>query len=170
MARGELVSDTLVNQMVARRLAVNDTIRGYVLDGYPRTLEQAAFLDDSLAHSTRVPALPVIAISIRVAYEELQHRITGRRSCPVCNTVYNIYSNPPVKAGLCDLEGATLEQRPDDREDVFAERMKTFDALTSPVIEHYRRSGRFAEVDGAQSVERVGEEIQMHLIKLRAKS
>ena len=155
MARGELVSDALVNQMVARRLLLGDTALGYVLDGYPRTLEQAAFLDQTLDESEQPLKLPVVAISIRVAYEELEHRITGRRTCPVCNTVYNIYSNPPARPGVCDLEGATLEQRPDDRDDVFAERMKTFEALTAPVIEHYRTQSRFAEIDGAQSVERV---------------
>ena len=168
MARGELVPDGLVNQMVAQRLQLDDTVRGYVLDGYPRTLEQAAFLDRTLEQSTRLPTLPVVAISIRVSYEELEHRITGRRSCPVCNTVYNIYSNPPAHPGICNLEGATLEQRPDDREDVFVERMKTFEALTAPVIEHYRALARFAEVNGFQSVESVTDDIMSALAQLRA--
>ena len=168
MSRGELVPDALINRVVARRLAEDDTDRGYVLDGYPRTLEQAAFLDKSLLESTRPPLLPVIAISIEVAYDELLHRITGRRSCPVCNTIYNIYSNPPLRPGVCNLEGAKLERRADDADDVFEGRMRTFAAQTTPVIEHYRRQGRFAEIDGAQRVERVSDDIVAQLRRLRA--
>lgn len=167
MRRGELVPNALVNRMVAARLSQDDTLRGYVLDGYPRTLEQAAFLDDLLAGSMRAPGLPVVAISIRVEDEELLRRITGRRSCPVCKTIYNVYSNPPQRSGLCDHEGATLEQRPDDREDVFRERMRAFQELTAPVIAHYRSCGRFVEVDGAQSVERVTTTIVTELWRLR---
>ncbi len=167
MSRGELVPDALINRVVARRLTKDDTARGYVLDGYPRTLEQAAFLDTTLKESTRPPLLPVVAISITVSYEELLHRITGRRSCPVCNTIYNIYTNPPVRPGVCDLEGARLEQRADDAEEVFVERMKTFAAQTTPVIEHYRAQGRFAAIDGAQTVERVSDDIVAQLIRLR---
>ena len=168
MRRGELVPDALVNPMVARRLAQNDTLRGYVLDGYPRTLEQAGFLDDLLAGGTASPAaLPVVAISIRVNDEELLRRITGRRSCPVCKTIYNIYSNPPQQPGLCDVEGAALEQRPDDREDVFHERMRAFTAQTAPVIEHYRGQGRFAEVDGVEHVEHLNNSIRTELWRLR---
>ena len=109
----------------------------------------------------------MVALSIQVDYDELLHRITGRRSCPVCNTIYNLYSNPPQRSGTCDLEGAALVQRPDDREDVFAERMRAFEALTAPVVEHYRRHGRFAEVDGAQPVERVTEILLEDLWRLR---
>ena len=165
MRAGELVPDALVNAMVSRRLQLPDTGRGYVLDGYPRTLEQADFLDGLLAHGEQ--QVPVVAISIRVDEEELLHRITGRRSCPVCKTIYNIYSNPPRQAGQCDLEGAALEQRPDDREEVFRERMRAFAALTAPVIEHYRGHGRFAEIDGAAPVEKVTEAIVTALWTLR---
>jgi adenylate kinase len=146
MQRGQLVPDGLVNEMVARRLQDPDTARGYILDGYPRTLPQADWLDGHLAAKTQ--GLPVVAVSLHVDYNQLLRRITGRRICPVCQTIYNIYSNPPQRAGFCDVEGATLVQRADDTEKVFAERMRAYEAQTAPVIEHYRAHGRFVEVNG----------------------
>ena len=93
MDPGKLVPDDLVNQMVAERLAQPDTARGYILDGYPRTLDQAEWLD---AHLAAIPtALPLIAVSIQVSYTQLLRRITGRRNCPTCQRIYNIYLQPP---------------------------------------------------------------------------
>jgi adenylate kinase len=150
MGRGELVPDSLVNEMVAIRLMEPDTARGYILDGFPRTLGQANWLDGRLA--AQIEALPVVAVSIQVNYNQLLRRITGRRNCPVCQTIYNIYMNPPKKDGFCDLEGAGLVQRADDTEEVFKERMRAYEALTAPVVEHYRELGRFAEVDGDRPI------------------
>jgi adenylate kinase len=146
MQRGDLVPDSLVNDMVAVRLQQPDTANGYILDGFPRTLAQAQWLDARLA--TQPEALPVVAVSIQVDYNQLLRRITGRRNCPVCQTIYNIYSKPPQRAGFCDVEGAALVQRADDTEKVFAERMRAYNSQTAPVIEHYRELGRFAEVAG----------------------
>jgi adenylate kinase len=168
MDQGQLVSDDLVNRMVADRLAQPDTARGYILDGFPRTINQVEWVDAHLNSSSST--LPVVAISILVDYEELLHRITGRRTCPVCKSIYNIYSNPPKAAGKCDKEGADLIQRPDDKEEVFTERMKTFNAQTAPVVEHYRNQGRFQEVNGDQSVEAVTAAIQQALKTLRNKN
>ena len=169
ISRGQLVSDPIVNQMVWHRLILEDTYRGYILDGYPRTLEQADFLDKALAGANFPPKLPVIAINITVSYTELQHRITGRRTCPICKSIYNVFSNPPKVADHCDLEGAKLEQRPDDTEAVFIERMKTFNAQTAPVIEHYSKQGRFQEVNGEQTVANVIADITDALKRLRLK-
>ena len=146
MHRGELVPDSLVNEMVAVRLQQPDTVKGYILDGFPRTLAQAHWLDGRLAVQTQ--ALPLVAVSIQVDYNQLLRRITGRRNCPVCQTIYNVYSKPPQRAGFCDVEGAALTQRSDDTEKVFAERMRAYAAQTAPVIEHYRELGRFVEVPG----------------------
>ena len=165
MSQGQLVGDDLVNEMVADRLTKPDAQRGYILDGFPRTLPQAAWLDRHLADSHS--ALPVIAISIIVDYDVLLHRITGRRTCPVCKSIYNVFSNLPKTAGICDFDGATLIQRSDDSEEVFAERMKTFTAQTAPVVEHYRAEGRFAEIDGDQPVEQVSATITATLKRLR---
>ena len=151
MGRGELVPDSLGNEMGAVRLTQPDTANGYILDGFPRTLVQAAWLDERLA--ARAEGLPVVAVSIKVDYNQLLRRITGRRNCPVCQSIYNVYVKPPQRDGFCDADGAALVQRADDTEKVFTERMRAYEALTAPVVEHYRASGRFAEVDGDQSIE-----------------
>ena len=150
MGRGELVPDSLVNEMVGVRLQQPDTANGYILDGFPRTLPQAGWLDGRLA--TQAQALPVIAVSIHVDYNQLLRRVTGRRNCPVCQAIYNVYVNPPKRDGICDVEGAALVQRADDTEKVFEERMRAYEAMTAPVVEHYRDLGRFAEVDGDRSI------------------
>ena len=165
MGRGELVPDSLVNEMVALRLLEPDTAHGYILDGFPRTLVQANWLDGRLA--AQPETLPVVAVSIQVNYNQLLRRITGRRNCPVCQTIYNIYMHPPQREGICDVEGAELVQRTDDTEEVFKERMRAYEALTAPVVEHYRASGRFAEVDGDQPIEVVMAGIAAAVERLR---
>jgi adenylate kinase len=164
MATGQLVPDDLVNQMVATRLQEPDTKRGYILDGFPRTLNQAEWLDGQLANST----LPVVAVSIVVPERVLLERITGRLTCPVCGSIYNRYSEPPAAQGVCDREGAKLVQRADDTEPVFYERMKAFEAKTADVIEYYRaQDSRFAEVDGNLPVDEVMRSIRATLFRLR---
>lgn len=165
MNRGELVSDTLVNQMVAQRLREPDTATGYILDGFPRTLVQADWLDGHLVEQGG--ELPVVAVSIRVSYNQLLLRITGRRMCPNCKAIYNIYLHPPRREELCDSDGAKLVSRSDDTEKVFEERMRAYEALTAPVVEHYRELGRFSEVDGEQAVEFVTTSIMAAIVRLR---
>jgi len=166
MGRGELVPDSLVNEMVAVRLQEPDTAKGYILDGFPRTLGQAGWLDGRLAAQTGT--LPVVAVSIQVNYNQLLRRITGRRNCPVCQTIYNVYVNPPKKDGFCDIEGAALTQRADDTEEVFKERMRAYGALTAPVVEHYRAQGRFAEVDGDRPISAIASGIVAAVERLRS--
>jgi adenylate kinase len=165
MGRGELVPDSLVNEMVAARLLEPDTGRGYILDGFPRTLVQANWLDGRLA--TQTESMPVVAVSIQVNYNQLLRRITGRRNCPVCQTIYNIYVNPPKVDGTCDVEGAALTLRADDTEEVFKERMRAYSALTAPVVEHYREQGRFAEVDGDRPIGAIASGIVAAVERLR---
>jgi adenylate kinase len=180
MGRGELVPDSLVNEMVAVRLEQPDTAKGYILDGFPRTLGQAGWLDGRLAAAApgdrssstgllaaQVKALPVVAVSIQVNYNQLLRRITGRRNCPVCQTIYNVYMNPPQRDGFCDVEGAALIQRADDTEEVFKERMRAYTALTAPVVEHYRAQGRFAEVDGDRPIAAIAAGIVAAVERLR---
>jgi adenylate kinase len=162
---GELVPDAMVNDMVANRLTEPDTARGYILDGYPRTLGQANWLDARLASQSE--SLPVIAIMIRVNYNQLLRRITGRRMCPACNTIYNIYVNPPEREGLCGIDGKALIQRADDTEEIFKERMRAYEALTAPVIEHYRAQGRFVEVDGDRPIDVIAAGIVATVERLR---
>jgi len=165
MDRGELVSDDLVNEMVADRLKQPDTANGYILDGFPRTLGQAEWLDAYLAAQSG--SLPVIAVSIKVGYTQLLRRITGRRTCPVCKSSYNIYLQPPKVDEKCDLDGTPLARRSDDTEEVFEERMRTYESLTAPVVEHYRALGRFEEVDGEQPVDAVAAAVMAAVLRLR---
>jgi adenylate kinase len=165
MGRGELVPDSLVNEMVAVRLKEPDTVKGYILDGFPRTLPQAAWLDGRLAVQART--LPVVAVSIQVDYNQLLRRITGRRNCPICQTIYNVYGKPPKKDGICDVEGAALVQRADDTEKVFEERMRAYEAMTAPVVEHYKGLERFAEVDGSRPIETIAAGIVTAVEQLR---
>jgi adenylate kinase len=178
--QGQLVSDDLVNDMVADRLAKPDVGRGFILDGFPRTINQAEWLDAHLVDEVMIrsfegeldnahagAAFPVVAISIVVSYDQLLHRITGRRISPV-GRIYNIYSNPPKVPGICDVDGSTLVQRPDDSEEVFVKRMNAFTTQTEPVIEHYRTLGRFQEIDGDQPVDQVNAAINVALKHLRS--
>ncbi len=166
MDRGNLVPDDLVNQMVAERLTQPDTAEGYILDGFPRTLGQAEWLDQHIGADPR--ALPVVAVSIQVSYTQLLRRITGRRSCPACGTIYNIYLQPPKVDEKCDLDGTPLVRRSDDTEEVFRERMRTYESQTAPVVEHYRALGRFAEVDGEKPVDQVAADVMAAVARLRS--
>lgn len=165
MQQGKLVSDDLVNEMVAARLASADTKQGYILDGYPRTLAQASWLDERLRQQPS--GLDVLAISIQVEYTKLLRRITGRRSCPACGRIYNVYLHPPLHDTLCDDDRTPLEQRADDVESVFEQRIKTYEAQTAPVVVHYRRQHRFAEVDGELPVDEVTSSIKAAVKRLR---
>jgi adenylate kinase len=163
MAKGQLVPDEVVNAMVSARFKDPDTEHGYILDGFPRTLNQAEWLDTQLV----AYMLPVVAVCISVPEDALLKRITGRRISPA-GVIYNIYFNPPKVEGICDVDGSPLEQRKDDTEEVFHARMKAFAEKTEPVIAYYRtHGGRFAEVDGDQPVEQVTHDIRKALLKLR---
>jgi adenylate kinase len=184
MDQGQLVPDDLVNDMVADRLSQPDIEKGYILDGFPRTLRQAEWLDAYLAGAQllaghageqdfdHAATLPIVAVAIKVDEAELLKRITGRRICSSCKHIYNIYFHPPKVEGVCDLDGGPLTHRSDDTEEAFAERMKAYAALTEPVITHYRGAGqggdsRFREVDGSQSMEQVETSIVAALKELR---
>jgi adenylate kinase len=163
MSKGQLVPDDLVNDMVEARFKEPDTEHGYILDGFPRTINQAAWLDTQLV----AYLLPVVAVNIVVPEKILLERITGRRISPA-GRIYNIYTNPPKVEGVCDEDGSKLEQRKDDTEEIFYKRMKAFEAETAAVIEYYRtHGGRFAEVDGDRPVDEVTQGIRNALLKLR---
>lgn len=164
MQRGELVPDELVNRMVAGRLDEPDCGRGYILDGFPRTLAQADWLDGNLGGTGS--ATPVVAISISVDHAELLRRVTGRRIC-AAGHIYNVYSHPSLVGGMCDVDGLVLEQRSDDSDAVFEQRIKSFEEQTAPVVEHYRGLGRFAEVNGALPIDQVSAGIEGALKRLR---
>ncbi|MGA2000037.1 MAG: adenylate kinase [Terriglobales bacterium] len=159
MDRGELVPDDLVNNMVAERLARPDTARGFILDGYPRTVAQAGWLDGYLAHklfeNQGDRKLPPVVISIQVSYNQLLRRLTGRRSCPTCGRIYNVYFQPPRVADLCDVDGAKLVTRRDDCEEVISERLKAYERQTLPLADYYRAKGQLVEINGDQDMNAV---------------
>lgn len=164
MDRGELVPDDLVCEMVAGRLEDADCCRGFILDGFPRTVGQAEWLDAHLEKmrqgkrgdlaGQQACAAPVV-IRLIVDYTVLRQRVTGRRSCPTCGRIYNVYSQPPKVQGICDVDGTALVTRRDDDESVFEERMKTYDQQTLPLVDYYRGKGRLVEVNGELPVEEV---------------
>jgi len=159
MARGELVPDDLVYDMVAQRLRQADCERGFILDGFPRNPAQAGWLDAFLEHeffenAQRGKCLPIV-IQIDVDYNQLLRRVTGRRSCPVCGRIYNVYSQPPRIADRCDVDGSLLVTRNDDREEVIRERLTAYELQTKPVAEYYARKGRLVTVNGDLPVNQV---------------
>ncbi|HVH87387.1 MAG TPA: adenylate kinase [Terriglobales bacterium] len=157
MDTGKLVSDDVVNDMVAERVARPDCARGYILDGFPRTVGQAEWLDGFLA--ARGSKLPLRVIKISVNYDKLIQRLTGRRTCPICGTIYNIYTNPPKADEACDKEGARLTFRKDDSEEAIGTRLKAYEKETLPLTEYYRRRGILTEIDGDLPPERVTGEL-----------
>jgi len=145
MSSGGLVPDDVTNAMVKDRLSRPDVARGFILDGYPRTAAQAAYLDLLLVSMGRRLDR---AVSYEVAQELLVDRMSGRRSCPTCGTVYHLTANPPRKAGACDREGAALVQRDDDRAETVARRLREYDSKTEPLKRYYHERGSLAEVSG----------------------
>ena len=154
MDRGELVSDDLVNGMVADRIKQPDCDRGFVLDGFPRTVAQAEWLDRELAGKAG-SMRPTVVVDVDVSYNQLLQRLTGRRTCPVDGKIYNIYLQPPKKEGVCDVCGTQLFQRVDDTEEVISERLKSYERQTLPLEDFYRKQGRLRRINGEQPVEQV---------------
>lgn len=149
MKSGALVPDELMLAMVGDRLNQKDCDRGFILDGFPRTVGQAEWLDNYLhTRSFDGHRLGPIVINVKVGYNQLLQRITGRRSCPVDGTIYNIYFQPPKKEGVCDCCEAQLVQRKDDREEVISQRLKAYETQTLPLVDYYRKQGRLLELNG----------------------
>ena len=146
MQSGALVSDEVVEALVEERLAMPDAAGGFVLDGYPRTLAQA----DHLGRLLDGRGIREMVIYLAVDYNVVIARLTGRRQCPRCGTLYNIVSKPPRDDMRCDLDGEKLVIRDDDREPVIRERLEAYERQTRPVLEHLRLAGRrVVEVDAS---------------------
>jgi adenylate kinase len=163
MARGELVCDDLVCNMVRERLLESDTKQGYILDGFPRTAAQAGWLDALLDHelfdnSRPTRAWPIV-INLDVDYNRLLLRITGRRTCPTDGKIYNVHFQPPRVDEICDIDGTRLVTRNDDRLEVIQPRLTAYQEQTRPVVDYYGRTGRLISVNGDQPVDAVTEQI-----------
>jgi adenylate kinase len=145
---GRLVSDELVNELVRERMLEPDCRAGILLDGYPRTLNQAR----ALLKLTAEDGFRPIVVHLGVDYAKTVARLSGRRQCPVCGTLYSLKTNPPKVAGVCDLDGAALITREDDRETVIQERLREYDSLTLPILNFFREAGvPTIQVDAGES-------------------
>jgi adenylate kinase len=164
MARGQLVSDEIVCDMVRERLKAPDCKRGYILDGFPRTAAQAgwldALLDDKLFDNSRPTRAWPIVIRLEVDYNQLLLRITGRRSCPTCGRIYNVHLQPPRFDEICDVDGVSkLVARDDDRLEVIQPRLLAFQEQTRPVADYYQRTGRLVTINGELPMDEVTAQI-----------
>ena len=145
MRAGRLVPDELVNRIVESRLTQPDCARGFILDGYPRTVPQARMLDPMVGRLGQGK----VVVNLLVDYNIIVGRIIARRSCPVCGASYNLVSNPPQRDLVCDRDGAGLVQREDDTEEVMRKRFEAYDEQTLPVLDFFRAAGyRVVEVVG----------------------
>jgi adenylate kinase len=162
MDQGKLVSDEIVNGLVRERLSQPDCLKGFILDGFPRTVQQA----DTLRKMLEDLGLEIDAvISFDIGEQELISRLSGRRSCPICKTVFHISNQPPKKSGICDGCGGALIQRDDDKEETIKNRLREYQEKTKPLLNYYEKSGLFHSLPGDGSIESVNKTVERILSK-----
>ncbi len=150
MDRGVLVPDELTVEIVKDRFLKEDCIKGFILDGFPRTLTQAEYLDEAFF---KMRMEITYAIDIYAPDEVIIKRLSGRRICSGCGKNYHIRTKPPVKEGICDECGGKLVQRNDDREEIIRKRLETYHIETEPLIGYYKKKGKLLKIDGRGSIE-----------------
>ncbi len=160
MDKGELVPDTLLIDLVKERLQKPDTRKGFLLDGFPRTLKQAGSLDEILDDINK--KLDAV-INVEVGANALVQRLSGRRTCKVCGATYNITLNPPKVAGVCDACGGELYQRADDTEAAIKNRISVYCKQTEPLIDYYKKKGLLIDVDGERDIDEVRSDVMKAL-------
>jgi adenylate kinase len=157
LSAGTLVPDELTMRVVRERTAQADCRAGYVLDGYPRTTAQAAMLEGLAQEQGHA----LLAVLVDVPFRILEKRTTGRRNCPVCNEIYNVYSKPPKVDNVCDHHpDVQLNHRADDYPETVKTRLETYERQTQPLLEYYEGSGRLRRVDGARDVETIYADVE----------
>ena len=161
MKRGALVPDEVTIRMVEDRLGRPDCAQGAIMDGFPRTLAQAAAFDELVKPYGGVAVVPLI----NVEDDETIKRITGRRSCRACGAIYHLVFHPSKVEGVCDIDGGELYQRDDDKEETVRNRLFVYYKQTAPLIGYYYAKGLLAEVDGAKQIDEVQQALRM-LLKL----
>ena len=160
MNAGALVPDEVIHDIIVERFSKDDLDNGFLFDGYPRTKAQAEDLSLILKQlNKKIDAV----INLDISDEDLVKRITGRRLCPACGEIYNIYSKPPVKEGICDKCGADLIQRKDDNLESLETRLSEYHKNTQPLIEYYEEMGLVKNTDASKGVDVVFEEIRSFL-------
>ena len=149
---GKLVPDDVMGRVLQERVSQPDCANGFLLDGYPRTLPQAGTLEGVLkARGTEL----TLAVSIEISEETVQKRLGGRRSCPVCGEVFNVFTLPPKKEGVCDKDGEKLATRPDDMPETISKRFKVYKEQSEPLVAHYRALGCLRSVNGEGPLDEV---------------
>lgn len=156
MDRGELVPDDLITEIVEDRLKADDCRTGFLLDGFPRTIEQSKALDRMLR---KLGAALDATVALIVPREELVRRLSGRRTCRECGTMYHVAFNPPQEPSICDRCGGRLYQRDDDREETICARLDVYERQTAPLVDYFRKRGSLREVDGLGAAEDVFDRI-----------
>lgn len=156
MDQGLLVPDELVVDLVVDRLQQEDAAKGYVLDGFPRTIPQAESLDAALK---AVDSKIDYAIDVDVPDENIVRRMSGRRACVKCGATYHLQYAPPKKEGICDADGEALILRDDDKPETVTKRLSVYHEQTQPLIDYYTRQSALKEVDGTKDMEEVFQDI-----------
>ena len=157
MERGQLVPDELTIRLVKERTAQDDCRKGYILDGFPRTPAQAVSLDKLAVEQGN----KIVAVLIDVPREMLEQRMTGRRNCPVCGEIYNMYFKPPKNDNVCDFHPAVqLVHRADDNFGTVKARLATYEEQTRPLVEYYRSADLLRTVDGTREPEAIYKDIE----------
>lgn len=152
MSRGDLVPDEITDSLVANRLAEPDARKGFILDGYPRNLDQADALDRTLEDlGEKLDAV----LRFMIMKEEIVARLSGRRVCPECGSGYHMEFSPPKSDGICDLDGTALTQRADDSEEAVVRRLEAYGAATKPLYDLYAERGLLRDVDAIGSWDEV---------------
>uniref|UniRef100_A0A832GMX5 Adenylate kinase n=1 Tax=Caldimicrobium thiodismutans TaxID=1653476 RepID=A0A832GMX5_9BACT len=152
MDKGQLVPDEIILDMVKERLAQPDCAKGFILDGFPRTVAQAEALDKILSEMNKKLDY---ALALVVPDELLVERLTGRRTCKNCGMMFHVKYKPPKVEGKCDVCGGELYQRPDDNEETVRNRLKVYHESTAPLIDYYKKKGILKEIDGSKSIEEI---------------
>ncbi|EMW2214853.1 adenylate kinase [Staphylococcus pseudintermedius] len=156
MDRGELVPDEVTVGIVKERISEDDAKKGFLLDGFPRTIEQAEALNSILEELGRtIDAV----VNIEVPEEELMNRLTGRRICETCGTTYHLVFNPPKVEGICDIEGGKLYQREDDNPETVANRLEVNVKQSKPILEFYNQKGLLKNIDGSKHIDEVTSDV-----------
>ena len=156
MDRGELVPDEVTVGIVKERISEDDAKKGFLLDGFPRTIDQAESLSQIMSELDReIDAV----INIEVPEEELMNRLTGRRICEKCGTTYHLVFNPPKVDGICDIDGGKLYQREDDNPETVSNRLSVNVKQSKPILEYYDEKGVLKNIDGAKDIDDVTKDV-----------
>ncbi len=163
MNTGKLVPDELINAMVEKRLLEDDCQKGYLLDGFPRTLVQAKAFEEMAARIGK----PVEAVlALEVGFDTLTDRITGRRICPQCGAIYHVRNHPSKKEGICDECGSELQQRKDDTVEQLKVRMDEYHAKTAPIIDYFEPEGVVTRIDASKNADATFAQVKEALGKI----